>query len=295
MNPKIEDILKVIKYLEFKGNRGQQIKSVMPLQVTNHLDEVLMWVNEKNVDKLAFLKKGTVICPASASFDYNDNVNYIFTEKPREAFRNVLEHFFMEAPRTGIQQNVHIHESVVLGENCYIGNNVVIEKDCKIGDNCQIDHNSVIKHGTLISNKVTIGANCTIGGVGFGYEKDSDGLYIFMPHLGNVFIDAYVEIGNNVCIDRAVLGSTHLSKNVKVDNFVHVAHGVFVDENSLLIAHSMIAGSTRIGKNVWVAPSSSIINACQVGDNATIGMGAVVLKQVEEGKIVVGNPARPIN
>jgi UDP-3-O-[3-hydroxymyristoyl] glucosamine N-acyltransferase len=295
MNLKIENILDAIKYLEFKGNQGQQIKNVMPLQVTNNLDEVLMWVNEKNIDKLALLKKGTVICPASASLTFNDEVNYIITEKPREAFRNVLEHFFMEAPKTGIQQNVHIHESVSLGENCYIGNNVVIEKDCKVGDNCQIDHNSVIKHGTLISSKVTIGANCTIGGVGFGYEKDADGLYTFMPHLGNVIIDANVEIGNNVCIDRAVLGSTHLAKNVKVDNFVHVAHGVFVDENSLLIAHSMIAGSTRIGKNVWVAPSSSIINACNVGDNATIGMGAVVVRPVEEGKIVVGNPARPIN
>lgn len=295
MNPKIEDILEVIKYKEFKGNRELRIKNVMPLQVTNNLDDVLMWVNEKNIDKLALLKKGTVICPAGASFDYNENVNYIFTEKPREAFRNVLEYFFMEAPRSGIEKNVHIHESVTLGENCYIGINVVIEKDCKIGDNCQIDHNSVIKHGTLISNKVTIGANCTIGGVGFGYEKDADGIYTFMPHLGNVIIDSNVEIGNNVCIDRAVLGSTHLSKNVKVDNFVHIAHGVFIDENSLLIAHSMIAGSTRIGKNVWVAPSSSIINACQVGDNATIGMGAVVVKTVEEGKIVVGNPARPIN
>jgi UDP-3-O-[3-hydroxymyristoyl] glucosamine N-acyltransferase len=196
--------------------------------------------------------------------------------------------------KIGINLSAYIDSSSSIGSDCFIGNNVVIEENCVIGNSVQIDHNTVIKQGTIVEEKVIIGANCTIGGVGFGYEKDADGIYTFMPHLGNVVIKAGVEIGNNVCIDRAVLGSTILSKNVKVDNFVHVAHGVFVDENSLLIAHAMIGGSTKIGKNVWVAPSTAIINACTVGDNALIGMGAVVVKPVEEGKIVVGNPARPL-
>ncbi len=294
MDIKIENILEKINYLEFNGNVSQEIRSVVPIHAENKLDDVLMWVNTKNIEILNELKKGTVICPSSVLINYHTGVNYILTENPREEFRSVLEHFFTESKRIGIQQNVQIHESVEIGENCYIGNNVVIEENCKIGNNCQIDHNTVLKNDTMISNNVIIGANCTIGGVGFGYAKDADGLYRFMPHLGNVIIDDNVEIGNNVCIDRAVLGATRLSKNVKVDNFVHVAHGVFVDENSLLIAHSMIAGSTFIGKNVWVAPSSSIINACKIGDNATIGIGAVVLKPVGEGEIVVGNPAKPI-
>ena len=73
-----------------------------------------------------------------------------------------------------------------------------------------------------------------------------------------------------------------------------VAHGVFVDENSLLIAHSMIGGSAKIGKNVWVAPNAAIINACSIGDNALIGMGAVVVKKVENDTIVIGIPAKPL-
>jgi UDP-3-O-[3-hydroxymyristoyl] glucosamine N-acyltransferase len=56
----------------------------------------------------------------------------------------------------------------------------------------------------------------------------------------------------------------------------------------------MIAGSTIIGENVWVAPSSSIINKATVGDNAVIGLGAVVIKSVKEKEVVVGNPAKPI-
>jgi UDP-3-O-[3-hydroxymyristoyl] glucosamine N-acyltransferase len=291
---KIKDILSAIEFVDFKGNTNQEIKNVIPFQDNNMNESVLMWINEKNLGKLPSLKVGIVICPSNANIDWKENVNYILVDRPRDAFRKVMEKFFVMTPKVGISKSAIIDSSSTIGADCFLGNNVVIEENCIIGNSVQIDHNTVIKKGTFIDEKVIIGANCTIGGVGFGYEKDSDGIYTFMHHLGNVVINARVEIGNNVCVDRAVLGSTILSKNVKVDNFVHVAHGVFVDENSLLIAHAMIGGSTKIGKNVWVAPSSSIINACTVGDNALIGMGAVVVKPVEEGKIVIGNPARPL-
>jgi UDP-3-O-[3-hydroxymyristoyl] glucosamine N-acyltransferase len=291
---KVQDILTTINFVYFKGNANQEIENVIPFQGNNLYESVLMWINEKNLVKLSMLKAGTVICPSSTSLDWNENVNYILVDRPRDAFRNVMEKFFVMTPKIGINKSAYIDSSSTIGKDCFIGNNVVIEENCIIGNSVQIDHNTVIKQGTIVDEKVIIGANCTIGGVGFGYEKDTDGIYAFMPHLGNVVIKPGVEIGNNVCVDRAVLGSTILSKNVKVDNFVHVAHGVFVDENSLLIAHAMIGGSTKIGKNVWVAPSSAIINACTVGDNALIGMGAVVVKPVEEGKIVVGNPAQPL-
>jgi UDP-3-O-[3-hydroxymyristoyl] glucosamine N-acyltransferase len=85
-----------------------------------------------------------------------------------------------------------------------------------------------------------------------------------------------------------------ICKNVKIDNLVHIAHGVTVGENSLLIANSMIGGSAKIGKNCWIAPSVSILNKNVIGDNVTIGMGAVVIRDVPDGDVVVGNPAKSI-
>lgn len=107
-------------------------------------------------------------------------------------------------------------------------------------------HNTVILKDTIIEDNVVIGANNTIGGVGFGYEKDREGNFELIPHIGNVHIKRNVEIGNNTCIDRAVLGSTILEENVKVDNLVHIAHGVFVGRNSVVIANAMVAGSVNI-------------------------------------------------
>jgi UDP-3-O-[3-hydroxymyristoyl] glucosamine N-acyltransferase len=291
---KIQDILKEIKIVEFKGDTNQEIENVLPFNTLNEFNSVLMWVNEKNIGKLESLQKGVIICPSSTNIDWKTNVNYILVEKPRDAFRKVMELFFSNKAKVGIQATAFIDVTSTIGFDCFIGHNVVVEENCKIGNNVQIDHNTIIKHGTIVEDGVIIGANCTIGGVGFGYEKDVEGIYTFMPHIGNVIIHSGVEIGNNTCIDRAVLGSTILSKNVKIDNLVHVAHGVFVDENSLLIAHSMIGGSAKIGKNVWVAPNAAIINACSIGDNALIGMGAVVVKKVENDTVVIGNPAKPL-
>ncbi|MDB0601498.1 hypothetical protein PL373_10140 [Tenacibaculum maritimum] len=83
-----------------------------------------------------------------------------------------------------------------------------------------------------------------------------------------------------------------LENNVKVDNLVHIAHGVKVGRNSVIIANAMIAGSVNIGENSWIAPSSSIINKKNIGDNVLVGLGAVVTKNVENDVIVAGNPAK---
>ena len=60
----------------------------------------------------------------------------------------------------------------------------------------------------------------------------------------------------------------------------------------MVVANAMIAGSVKIGKNCWISPSSSIKNQIKIGDNSLIGMGAVVLKDVEPHSVMVGNPAK---
>jgi UDP-3-O-[3-hydroxymyristoyl] glucosamine N-acyltransferase len=83
-------------------------------------------------------------------------------------------------------------------------------------------------------------------------------------------------------------------ENVKIDNLVHISHGVQIGKNSLIIANAMIAGSCEIGENVWVSPSVSIIQKTKIGDDSLIGLGSVVLKDVEASSIVVGVPAKKI-
>ncbi len=57
----------------------------------------------------------------------------------------------------------------------------------------------------------------------------------------------------------------------------------------------MIGGSTVIGDYSWVAPSASLMNKVKIGNNVTVGMGAVVTKDIPDGETWAGSPARPLN
>lgn len=295
MSLTIKDILKQVEHIKFTGNEQCQVDKPISLDVDNTDPHVLMWVNTKNISLLVKVKSGTIIVPKEAlDVEANSECQIIYVENPRRAFMQILNAFFVKKKEHRISSTAVIHTSVVLGENVSIGENVVVEEHCEIGANTIIDHNTVIKENTSIGENVIIGSNNTIGGAGYGYEKNEEGQFEYIPHLGNVVIKDFVEIGNNTCIDRAVLGSTILAENVKVDNLVHIAHGVHVGVNSMVIANSMIAGSVKIGNDAWIAPSASVLNQKSIGDNALVGMGAVVLKDVPEGKIFIGNPARDL-
>jgi UDP-3-O-[3-hydroxymyristoyl] glucosamine N-acyltransferase len=291
----VKSILEKVVFSKVIGDTSIEINQIIPLDVNNQRRNVLMWVSTKNIDKLPFIKNGIVICPNTEGAPFQETCTYLQAENPRIAFYQTLKILYPSTLTPNIAESVKIASDVVLGKNISIGENVVIEAGCSIGDNVEIGHNTVLKKGTQIHANVQIGSNNVIGGVGFGYEHNEDGAWELIPHIGNVVIEEDVEIGNCTCIDKAVLGSTILRKNCKIDNLVHIAHGVEIGENVLVIAHAMVAGSVQVGKNSWIAPGALIINQVSVGENTTIGLGAVVIKDVADNQTVVGNPAKVLH
>ncbi|PGH38387.1 MAG: hypothetical protein CRN43_15440 [Candidatus Nephrothrix sp. EaCA] len=185
-------------------------------------------------------------------------------------------------------------DAIIDRDTVFIGDYVVIEKNVQIGKRAIIDHHSVLKACTVIGDDVKIGCHNTIGGIGFGYEKNESGMYEHIPHIGNVVLKNGAETGNHVCIDRAVLGSTLIHENVKIDNLVHIAHGAEIGKNTLVVAHAMIGGSAKIGSNCWIAPSVAIINKAVIGNDVFVSMGSVVVKPAKDNARIGGFPARPL-
>lgn len=291
----INEILKNIEHIEYIGSDNVEIDRVVDLTAEDINSSSLLWVSDKYKEKVKTISAGTVILTKAAAEYSNKNCNYIITSNPRRAFKEVLELMYPEKTEAFIAPSASIDKNAKVHANVYIGHNVVIEGDVEISEGVKIDSNTVIKERTKIGNNVVIGANCTIGGVGFGYEKNDKGEYELIKHIAGVKIEEDVEIGNNTTIDRGVLKDTVLRRNSKIDNLVHIAHGVDVGENAMVIANSMVAGSVNIGANSWIAPSSSIINGKNVGKDAIVGLGAVVVKHVEDGSVVVGNPAKVLS
>ena len=158
----------------------------------------------------------------------------------------------------------------------------------------KIDPTAVIyrKH-VILASDVKIGPNCSIGYEGFGYVRYGQE-WVHFPHISKVFIETDVEIGANCCIDRGALSPTVIRKGVKIDNHVHVAHGVEIGENTIIVANTFIGGSAKIGKSCWIGPNVCIRDHVEIGDNCMIGMGSVVTKDIPAGSVAYGSPAKVV-
>ena len=51
-------------------------------------------------------------------------------------------------------------------------------------------------------------------------------------------------------------------------------------------------GSSSAGKQAFISGNSTIRDGRHIGDKAIVGMGSVVVRNVEDGAVVKGNPAK---
>lgn len=211
---------------------------------------------------------------------------------------------------TGIQEPSYISKSAQLGDKIFIGafsylgegvvtgNQVKIYPQVYLGNHVRIGDNTVIHPGVKIYHHCVIGAGVTIhagtviGGDGFGFAPQPDGSFKKIPQIGNVLIEDGVEIGANVTIDRATIGSTLIRKGAKLDNLIQIAHNVEIGNDTVIAAQAGISGSTKIGNGVMIGGQAGIVGHLQIADGARINAQSGVSKSIKaKGGAVTGSPA----
>jgi UDP-3-O-[3-hydroxymyristoyl] glucosamine N-acyltransferase len=214
--------------------------------------------------------------------------NCVVVENPQITIVDIIK--FIKA-NVGFKAKYHNSK---IPSSVKIGQNVVIEENVEIGENTVIEHNAVIHSGTKIGKNCLIRTHASIGGDGYGYIETDKGL-VKQPHLGGVTLSDNVEIGSNTCVVRGMINDTYLGEGVKVDNLVHIAHDCFIDDYSFIIAGAELSGYVKVGKRSRVAPNACVKQRLTIGNDAIVGLGAVVTKNVPDGTIVAGNPAKILN
>jgi UDP-3-O-[3-hydroxymyristoyl] glucosamine N-acyltransferase len=230
--------------------------------------------------KLAFTLVANSLKPRQVEKSWHDTADIAAGTDIRASF---IGPFVSIGPDSSVGESSEIHAGVRIGRNVRIGARTRIYPNCVIYD------------GALVGNDCVIHAGTVIGSDGFGYVKDGNGEYRQFPQIGNVVVEANVEIGANSCIDRGSLGTTLVGEGTKIDNMVHLAHNVQIGKRVVIAAQTGISGSTVIEDDCVIGGQVGM------GDHARVQSGAVIGSQagVLPGKIVRpgvwwGTPVQPL-
>lgn len=296
------------------GNANAKVRDVAPIESAqaHHLSFV---TEEKYLPCLETTKAGVILMTKDLKDpkdlkDHKDSA-IILVENARGAMAQLLQIVSkaMNPPKQGIEQPSFISEGVEIpadayvGAFAYIGKNVRLGKGVQIypnvfiGDNATIGEGTALYAGVRIYAHCKIGANCilhagvVVGSDGFGFEPDAQGVNQKIPQIGNVIIEDDVEIGANTTIDRAMMGSTIIRRNVKIDNLVQIAHNVEVGESTFLCSQVGIAGSSKIGKHCILTGQVGVAGHIEIADNCVFGAQTGVAGNIRKPGQYMGSPA----
>lgn len=109
-------------------------------------------------------------------------------------------------------------------------------------------------------------------------------------------VSEFAEIGaGSVVMPQAVInpGAT-VGKNCIINSGAVVEHDCYLGDYVHVSPNAALAGHVRVGEGTQIGIGASVIQCVTLGKWVTVGAGAVVLKDVPDYAVVVGNPARII-
>jgi acetyltransferase-like isoleucine patch superfamily enzyme len=160
-----------------------------------------------------------------------------------------------ELPPLVVGDGVRILTGAVVFAGTTLGRGVIVGDQACVRERCRIDDEVVIGRGALVENDTTIGARTRV--------------------QANAYITAYCTLEEDVFIAPGVVTTN--------DN-----HMGRTDKRLDLLRGPTIRRGARVGGGAVLLPG------IEIGEEAFVGAGAVVLGDVPARAVVVGNPARRI-
>ena len=173
---------------------------------------------------------------------------------------------------TVLYPGVFLQGDTSIGENCEIlGNTRII--DCKLGNNIRVE--SSVLEESIVEDKVTIGP--------FAHLRPKS------------YLKEEVHIGNFVEIKKSTL-----EKGVKAGHLTYLGDAV-VGEHTNIGAGTITCNydgknkfKTEIGKNSFIGSDTMLVAPVVIGDNALVGAGSVITKEVPENALAVSRSKQVI-
>jgi bifunctional UDP-N-acetylglucosamine pyrophosphorylase/glucosamine-1-phosphate N-acetyltransferase len=174
---------------------------------------------------------------------------------------------------TVILANTHLEGRTSIGSGCIVGPNSVV-RDSTLGDHCRVE--ASVLEGAELADEVHVGP--------FSHLRPGArlGRGVHMGNFGEVknsTLAAGVKMGHFSYIGDAVIGAeTNIGAGTITCNF----------------GRDGSKNRTEVGEGVFIGSDSLLVAPVRLGRGATTGAGSVVTRDVPDGALAVGMPARVV-
>lgn len=172
---------------------------------------------------------------------------------------------------TVIYPNTHLQGNTVVGEGCTLGPNSIV-RDTRIGNHCTVLA-SVVEEAILEDG----------AGIGpFGHLRPG-------AHLGTgVQMGNFGEVKNAYLAPGTKMGHFSYIGDAEIGEDVNIGAGTITCNFDGVRKHR-----TVVAKGAFIGSGTMLVAPVTIGQGAKIGAGSVVTRDVEDGTLAYGVPARP--
>ena len=174
-----------------------------------------------------------------------------------------------------------------IAENCTAQENTVVGFEYK--ENCEpakIGKNAAIRTGTIIYGDVEIGDDFKTGHFVLIREQTRIGNNVLVG--SNTVIDGHCTLGSNIKLQTGVYLSTH----TVIGNNVFIGPHAVLLNDKYPVRMEYVPRPPIIEDDVSIGGNATILPGVRIGKGAFVAAGAVVTRDVPEGKLALGNPAQ---
>ena len=172
---------------------------------------------------------------------------------------------------TVIYPNTHLQGDTIVGESCVLGPNTIV-RDTTIGDSCRVV--ASVLEGATLEDDVSVGP--------FGHLREG-------AHLGRgVHMGNFGEVKNSYLGPGTKMGHVSYIGDAQVGADVNVGAGTITCNFDGVRKHR-----TTIGAGAFLGSGTMLVAPVSVGRGAVVGAGSVVTRDVPDGTLAYGVPARP--
>jgi acetyltransferase-like isoleucine patch superfamily enzyme len=192
-----------------------------------------------------------------------------------------------------------VHEGTILGDGVRVLEHAVVGKQPTLGANstakrdplppARIGDGTVVSTGAIVFAGTTVGANCIVGDQACIRERVELADDCVLGRGSLIENDTTVGAGTRIQAGAYITAYSTLEQDVFIAPCVVTTNDNFMgrtEQRRALMKGPTIRRGARVGGGAILCP------AVEIGEEAFVGAGAVVTKDVPARKIVVGSPAR---